>query len=83
METLCDQLCVEMDTLVEISNLMLTTNIMKTIHKDIEGCDRKTYIWIFTHATALGMQINEAMNGEDPLPGERWAEFINNNIRIH
>jgi len=83
MEVLCEQLCVETHALVNSKSLEMTMSIMRAVHPHMAGCDRKTYIWIFTHAAALGMQIDEALLGQDPLPGERWAEFISNNLRIH
>lgn len=83
METLCEQLCTETRSIVNDNSLRITSDIMHTIHNHIGECDRKTYIWIFTHVTALGMQIDEALLGQDPMPGERWAEFISNKLKVH
>lgn len=81
MSTLCDQLCTEARPLKV--NTRLARDLMCAIHPHIRECSRETYIWIFTHAAALSMQIDQAMCKEEPLPGERWAEFISSKLRIH
>lgn len=83
MIALCEQMCVESHSLMDGDALDLTRKLMNSLYPELEGCNRQRYIWIFTHVAALAMQITEARLGEDPLPGERWAEFISNNLRTH
>lgn len=84
MTVLLEQLCVESSTLMDSHCLELSRKIMeRVLWPELDQCDRKKFIWIFTHVAALSIQINEALHGEKPLSGERWAEFISNNLKVH
>lgn len=83
MNSLCEQLCSETGTVVDEESINLARKLMDHLHADLHGCDRKTYVWVFTHVTALAIQIRTALQGEKPLPGERWAEFISASLKVH
>lgn len=76
-----DILCERMRHIGNENSVELTKLIMNSLHNRLKDCDSTTYTQIFVRAAALGMQIDKAMK-DNPLPGERWAEFISNKLDL-
>ena len=83
MKILCEQLCIESHEVINTNSITIARDIMNITHKHLVGCDKTTYTAIFVHAAALSTKIDKALRGQEVLPGEHWAEFIGNNLRIN
>lgn len=74
-------LCERMRHIGNENSIELTKLIMDSLHNRLKDCNSQTYTQIFVRAAALSMQIDEALKN-NPLPGERWAEFISNKLDL-
>ena len=81
MELMQDLLCERMRLIGNETSIELTRLIMDSIHNRLKDCNTVTYTQIFVRAAALSMQIEEALKN-NPLSGERWAEFISNKLDL-
>jgi len=81
MELMQEILCERMRYIGNENSVELTKTIMDSLHTKLKNCNSITYTQIFVRAAALSMQIDEALKN-NPLPGERWAEFISNKLDL-
>lgn len=81
MEFIHNQLCERMRLINDRRTIELTQLIMTSLQHRLKDCNPITYTQIFVRAAALSIQITKALN-HHPLPGEKWAEFINNKLDL-